>query len=123
MFLFLLEKIMWNPACSPDRARLFLSLTRSLQGLYPSSNGVPPSLPRPTIVLIVRNSLRGLANNDEVRCLFRIADCLVGVQEPVGQGFREKNDLFGGSFPVAKTARLDQCPPLASVSCSMDFSL
>lgn len=38
----------------------------SLQGLFPTTNGVPPTPPRPVIVLVVRNNLRGLTNNNEV---------------------------------------------------------
>ncbi|CBN75965.1 conserved unknown protein [Ectocarpus siliculosus] len=39
----------------------------SSQGLFPTTNGVPPAPPRPVIVLVVRNKLRGLMNNEEVK--------------------------------------------------------
>lgn len=37
------------------------------QALYPETGGVPPVLARPVIVLVVRTTLRGLTNNDDVR--------------------------------------------------------
>lgn len=37
-----------------------------MQALYRSTGGVPPAPPRPVIVLVVRDSLRGLTNSDEV---------------------------------------------------------
>lgn len=40
-----------------------------LQAIYPDTGGIPPAVPRPLIVLIVRSSGRGLKNNDQV-CQF-----------------------------------------------------
>lgn len=37
-----------------------------LQGMYPESGGVPPPVPKPVILLIVRKKQRGLGNNDKV---------------------------------------------------------
>eukprot|EP00903_Cladosiphon_okamuranus_P015446 g14266.t1 len=51
----------------PDTHLINMLRHRLLQGMYPGTGGVPPLPPRPTIVLIVRNSIRGLQNNDEVR--------------------------------------------------------
>ncbi|CBN75966.1 conserved unknown protein [Ectocarpus siliculosus] len=51
----------------PDLQMVNMLRNRFLQGLFPTTNGVPPAPPRPVIVLIVRNELRGLMNNEEVK--------------------------------------------------------
>ncbi|CAB1105986.1 unnamed protein product [Ectocarpus sp. CCAP 1310/34] len=51
----------------PDAHMVNMLRNRFLQGLFPTTNGVPPAPPRPVIVLVVRTTLRGLKNNDEVR--------------------------------------------------------
>ncbi|CAM9911010.1 unnamed protein product [Ectocarpus fasciculatus] len=51
----------------PDPHMVNMLRNRFLQGLFPTTNGVPPAPPRPVIVLVVRTTLRGLKNNDEVR--------------------------------------------------------
>lgn len=45
-----------------------------MQALYPENGGVPRTPPRPVIVLIVRQSLRGVRNHDEVRIHADISD-------------------------------------------------
>ncbi|CAM9862224.1 unnamed protein product [Ectocarpus sp. 4 AP-2014] len=51
----------------PDLHMVNMLRNRFLQGLFPTTNGVPPAPPRPVIVLVVRNKLRGLRNNEEVK--------------------------------------------------------
>ncbi|CAM9539364.1 unnamed protein product [Ectocarpus sp. 4 AP-2014] len=51
----------------PDAHMVNMLRNRLLQGLFPTTNGVPPAPARPVIVLIVRTTLRGLRNNDEVK--------------------------------------------------------
>ncbi|CAN0342528.1 unnamed protein product [Ectocarpus sp. 6 AP-2014] len=51
----------------PDLQMVNMLRNRFLQGLFPTTNGVPPAPPRPVIVLVVRNKLRGLMNNEEVK--------------------------------------------------------
>ncbi|CAM9897772.1 unnamed protein product [Ectocarpus fasciculatus] len=50
----------------PDLQMVNMLRNKFLQGLFPTTNGVPPPPPRPVIVLVVRNKLRGLTNNQEV---------------------------------------------------------
>ncbi|CAM9294613.1 unnamed protein product, partial [Ectocarpus sp. 13 AM-2016] len=51
----------------PDLHMVNMLRNRFLQGLFPTTNGFPPAPPRPLIVLVVRNKLRGLMNNEEVK--------------------------------------------------------
>ncbi|CAB1103954.1 unnamed protein product [Ectocarpus sp. CCAP 1310/34] len=51
----------------PDLQMVNMLRNRFLQGLFPTTNGLPPAPPRPVIVLVVRNKLRGLMNNEEVK--------------------------------------------------------
>ncbi|CBN75964.1 conserved unknown protein [Ectocarpus siliculosus] len=51
----------------PDAHMVNMLRNRFLQGLFPTTDGVPPAPPRPVIVLVVRTTLRGLKNNEEVR--------------------------------------------------------
>ena len=44
--------------------------------MYPTSRGVPPAPPQPTIVLIVRHSRRQLRNNDEVKRCVSTMSCV-----------------------------------------------
>ncbi|CAM9134740.1 unnamed protein product [Ectocarpus fasciculatus] len=56
----------------PDAHMVNMLRNRFLQGLFPTTDGVPPVPPRPVIVLVVRTTLRGLKNNDEVREALKI---------------------------------------------------
>ncbi|CAM9799475.1 unnamed protein product [Ectocarpus sp. 6 AP-2014] len=51
----------------PDAHMVNMLRNRFLQGLFPTTNGVPPAQARPVIVLVVRTTLRGLRNNDKVK--------------------------------------------------------
>ncbi|CAM9134821.1 unnamed protein product [Ectocarpus fasciculatus] len=51
----------------PDLHMVNMLRNRFLQGLFPTTNGVPPAPPRPVIVLVVRSKLRGLTNNEQVK--------------------------------------------------------
>ncbi|CAM9445961.1 unnamed protein product [Ectocarpus fasciculatus] len=56
----------------PDPNMVNILRNRFLQGLFPTTNGVPPAPPRPVMVLVVRDTLRGLANNEEVKEALKI---------------------------------------------------
>ncbi|CAM9513749.1 unnamed protein product [Ectocarpus sp. 8 AP-2014] len=54
--------------CGKPNAVLVTLLRHALlQGMYPDTGGVPPTPPKPIMVLIVRKEKRGLGNNAEVR--------------------------------------------------------
>ncbi|CAM9683069.1 unnamed protein product [Ectocarpus sp. 12 AP-2014] len=54
--------------CGKPNAVLVTLLRHALlQGMYPDTGGVPPTPPKPIMVLIVRAKKRGLGNNAEVR--------------------------------------------------------
>ncbi|CBJ29440.1 conserved unknown protein [Ectocarpus siliculosus] len=54
--------------CGKPNAVLVTLLRHALlQGMYPDTGGVPPTPPKPIMVLIVRKNKRGLGNNTEVR--------------------------------------------------------
>ncbi|CAM9841386.1 unnamed protein product [Ectocarpus sp. 4 AP-2014] len=70
----------------PDPNMVNMLRNRFLQGLFPTTNGVPPTTPRPVIVLVVRNNLRGLTNNDEVKEALQINFPSFSVVEFFGNG-------------------------------------
>ncbi|CAN0371292.1 unnamed protein product, partial [Pylaiella littoralis] len=51
----------------PDTHMVNMLRHALLQALFPGSGGVPRRLPRPLIILVVRQSKRGLQNNDAVK--------------------------------------------------------
>lgn len=54
-------------ARSVDSVRIIYTLgLLFLQAMYPDTAGSPPPLLRPVIVLVVRNSIRGLDNKSQV---------------------------------------------------------
>eukprot|EP00752_Nemacystus_decipiens_P004611 g4210.t1 len=55
------------PCFKPDAGAINIIRHILLQALYPGSGGVPPPPARPVVVLVVRNSLRWLGNNEQVR--------------------------------------------------------
>ncbi|CAM9126955.1 unnamed protein product [Ectocarpus sp. 4 AP-2014] len=57
-----------STACgNPDTQLVNMLRHALLQAMYPSTGGVPPRLPRPQILLLVRTKKRGLNNNNKVR--------------------------------------------------------
>ncbi|CAB1120095.1 unnamed protein product [Ectocarpus sp. CCAP 1310/34] len=88
----------------PDPHMVNMLRNRFLQGLFPTTNGVPPAPPRPTIVLVVRTTLRGLQNNEEVKEALKISFPSFDVVEFFG------TDPVGHQFKTFATAAMIVAP-------------
>ncbi|CAN0301288.1 unnamed protein product [Ectocarpus sp. 12 AP-2014] len=63
------------PCGRPDTQMVNMLRSVLLKAMYPRTRGIPPQVPRPVIVLVVRESRRWLKNNDQVRRCASVRTC------------------------------------------------
>ncbi|CBJ29242.1 conserved unknown protein [Ectocarpus siliculosus] len=82
------------PCGRPDTQMVNMLRSVLLKAMYPRTQGIPPEVPRPVIVLVVRESRRWLKNNDQVR-------------DALKQDFPDHDIVeFWGNGPIIRQMRL-----------------